>query len=561
MLTQKNSFIQNLITILKKVEKTFGSMKFAVSIISIFAIFLIYGTFMESYHGAEFANRLVYKSWWFIGTQLLMFASIIIATYMRFPLKKRLYGFYTIHLGLIILFIGSFITYINGIDGSIELYPNTPSRKIGIDKDFLKITYINELETSRKFSLPFSAHATEMNINFKDLLTIKEFYPSARLETRWQTSTLSPEEVDHGSTYIIFNENVSQEFTMSLNPQSDFKSSQRLGPLSISYMPEVLHDCFIRSSKSGFLIWNTVTNECYTPEQKGIPVVKTKKGSEFIAFKKEGEILKFFPNFSPLPVNDDLTKNPNSDYRVFSKAIFEKKPNLFLFGKKIAFYKKRKKAWIGKHFKQDNQLIKLPWMGFQLRLLEHKDRMVPLQEPIYTRPIQDSGKIIKGDIKAVKVSINNKDYWVRSDAPLALNNGKTQVRMQLTKGEIKLPYQITLRKFKMDTNPGTNDPASYESFVDLLDGRNQKPATDHHVFMNNPLKYDDFTFYQASYFQIDQNTYGSVFSVNFDPGRPWKYLGSILLVLGSIWHYVIRRRKSRPKTSQATKLKKEEASA
>ena len=100
-------------------------------------------------------------------------------------------------------------------------------------------------------------------------------------------------------------------------------------------MPEVLHNCFTKPSKSGFLIWNTITNDCYTPEDKNIPIIKTSKGNKFIAFKNAEEVLKFFPNFSPLPVNDDLTKNIDSEYRVFSKEIFEKKPNLFLFGKKI----------------------------------------------------------------------------------------------------------------------------------------------------------------------------------------------------------------------------------
>jgi hypothetical protein len=75
---------------------------------------------MESYHGAEFAGRLVYKSWWFMLIEFGMFISIFMATVVRLPIKKRLYGFYVIHTGLIILFIGSFFTYINGIDGSIQ---------------------------------------------------------------------------------------------------------------------------------------------------------------------------------------------------------------------------------------------------------------------------------------------------------------------------------------------------------------------------------------------------------------------------------------------------------
>src|SRR5690606_38323718 len=111
--------------------------------------------------------------------------------------------------------------------------------------------------------------------------------------------------------------------------------------------------------------------------------------------------------------------------------------------------------------------------------------------------------------------------------------------MQIKKRILKLPYQITLERFKMDKNPGTNTPASFESFISVLDGRKQAPAFSQHVFMNNPLKYDGFTFYQSSYFPIGPDQFGSALSVNFHPGRWIKYLGSLLLVFGSIWHYLI----------------------
>ena len=39
----------------------------------------------------------------------------------------------------------------------------------------------------------------------------------------------------------------------------------------------------------------------------------------------------------------------------------------------------------------------------------------------------------------------------------------------------------------MDKDPGTNNPASYESFVQLF---SRDGATDHHIYMNNPLKFD-----------------------------------------------------------------------
>ncbi|MFZ8933021.1 MAG: hypothetical protein ACO2ZP_03900, partial [Bacteriovoracaceae bacterium] len=54
-----------------KVENTFGSLKFAVIIIMVFTIFMIVGTFAESYYGTEFANRLIYKKWPFMLIQLV----------------------------------------------------------------------------------------------------------------------------------------------------------------------------------------------------------------------------------------------------------------------------------------------------------------------------------------------------------------------------------------------------------------------------------------------------------------------------------------------------------
>ena len=189
-------------------------------------------------------------------------------------------------------------------------------------------------------------------------------------------------------------------------------------------------------------------------------------------------------------------------------------------------------------------------MNFKIRLLKYSPDRYPIQVPKAVVPIQDNGKIIKGDIKAVEVEVGGKSYYVRSDGPLELSNSSLNVRLQITSKQIKLPYQITLERFKMNKNPGTNDPASYESFVQLLDGRGATGVEKHHVYMNNPLKYDDFTFYQASYFPVGKDAqgedqYGSALSVNYDPGRFFKYLGSLLIVLGSIWHFIINRKKTK----------------
>ena len=523
-----------------KIEKVLSSMKFAVIIITIFSISLVYGTFMESYHGREFANRLVYKSFWFMGIQGLMFLSILLATLVRLPAKKRLYGFYTIHAGLILLFIGSFITYINGIDGIVELRPNEPTNKIQLDEDVLAIRTTNG-KIIRKF-LPYNAFEIDLNQNIEGF-QIKEYLPSAKLAKKW--IPFNDGELQHSSEYFLYNENVSDQFMLSLASLSDFKATKKLGPLSVNYMPNILYPCFSRTSDTEFILWNMVQGKCLNINTKEHLVGKTKSGNDFFVYDWNGQKLKFFPNQSPLPLNDDLTKRNDTPLRVFSKSIFTKKPHLFLFGESAAFYNKRKKVWVGKKFDGKNTEIKLPWMNFKIKLIEHKTDSYPVERPVFTRPIQDKSEIIEGDLKAVKVSVFGVDHWVRNDKPLTLSDGQRNIQMMIIKNEKRLPYQFTLERFKMDKNPGTNDPASYESFVSLLDGRENKSSETHHIYMNNPLKYDEFTYYQSSYFQLGPDLYGSALSVNYDPGRFLKYFGSFLIVFGSIWHFYIRRKKKK----------------
>ena len=83
---------------IKKVENFLGGLKFAVILITVFTVAMIVGTFQESYHGAEYANRLIYKSAWFMLLQFGFFVCVFMAALLRLPPRKGLYGFYTIQL-------------------------------------------------------------------------------------------------------------------------------------------------------------------------------------------------------------------------------------------------------------------------------------------------------------------------------------------------------------------------------------------------------------------------------------------------------------------------------
>jgi len=123
------------------------------------------------------------------------------------------------------------------------------------------------------------------------------------------------------------------------------------------------------------------------------------------------------------------------------------------------------------------------------------------------------------------------------EGTLHLRNGETKgkIVVQLSKGNpsntklYPLGFKIRLDKFVVKKYPGSMQPSSYDSFITVIDGKNQFPF---HIYMNHILVYKGFRFYQASY---DPDEKGSILSVNHDPGIYPTYLGYLLLTVGFFW--------------------------
>jgi hypothetical protein len=528
----------------QQIELFLGGLKFAVIIILLFSLAMTIGTFMESYYGTDFANRVVYKTFPFMLIQFCMLMSIIFAAFLRLPPKKRLYGFYTVHAGLVTIGIGSMLTYIAGVDGNITLMPNEPNRQVILAKDIIKFTYPDEGKVVSS-ELPYTAFSTDIKQSFEDI-NLLEFLPFAEGKFVWAEpiNTYPQMAPLHSSRYHFKNPFAEEELTLSLHPEtsSDFQSTLTMGPLTFNYMPANLATCFEKQNASGIIIWNSETAECFTPEDRNIAVKSTTSNNRFVVVPMGKELKTFFPDFSPYPVDAGLQVDQKSIIRSFSKKIFEEKPALFLFGKKLSYYSKADSKWVMGELAAKGPAASLPWMGAEITLLEHQDTLVPFNLPVARVPVQKNGVVIKGDVRAVRLEILGKEYWVSNYAPLSLMIQGKKVIIEVTKESLTLPFEVALSQFKMDKDPGTNNPASYESFVKLFsDGK----MSNHHVFMNNPLKHQGFTFYQASYAQDSAGNYNSTLTVNVDQGRFLKYLGSLMLVLGAIWHFNLNQKKKK----------------
>lgn len=532
----------------QKIEKTLGGLKFAVILLILFALLMIVGTFCESYYGTDFANRVIYKTWFFMLLQFGMFISIIFAAFLRLPPKKRLYGFYTIHAGLILIGMGSFMTYYAGVDGSIVLPPNSPSREVILSDDIIKMRFENDGRVVT-YKLPYTSFGTDIDEEYEDI-KLRRYLPFADKKFKWLEAKESYPNTEpiHSTQYFLKNAFVTQDLTLSLHPEAiDFESNATLGPLTVHYLPSSLAKCFAKDNPSKLILWDKQEESCFTPEEKEISIQKTKEGNRFLVYQKENIYFSFFPDMSPWPLDEKMQVIRGGSLRIFSKKLFEDSPNLFLFGTATSWFDKDEGTWNYQNFttgKKEDKTVILPWMGLEVTMLDHKERKVPGLVPTEVLPIQKNNEMIKGQTRALELEVQNKKYWVTNDTPVQLLIDGRKVVFYLEKESLTLPFEFVLTKFKMEKDPGTNRPASYESFVRLF---TSEGTQNHHIYMNNPLKHMGFTFYQASYSQDRQGNYISTLSVNVDPGRPFKYAGSLMLVFGSMWHYFLNYRKRKKK--------------
>ncbi|HSI10185.1 MAG: cytochrome c biogenesis protein ResB [Rariglobus sp.] len=97
------------------------------------------------------------------------------------------------------------------------------------------------------------------------------------------------------------------------------------------------------------------------------------------------------------------------------------------------------------------------------------------------------------------------------------------------------PYSLTLLKFSHDRYMGTDIPKNFASKVRLHseDGTTDREAL---IYMNNPLRYDGLTFYQAGF---DNNDTTTILQVVRNPSWLLPYIACILMGLGLVIQFGI----------------------
>ncbi len=107
--------------------------------------------------------------------------------------------------------------------------------------------------------------------------------------------------------------------------------------------------------------------------------------------------------------------------------------------------------------------------------------------------------------------------------------GNTFVKLNYGSIAIPLPFSVYLKDFELQKYPGSENPASFASYVEI---RDNEEHLNYHIFMNHVLDYKGYRLFQSAYFPDES---GTILSVNQDYwGTMISYAGYLLMGLGMI---------------------------
>lgn len=183
---------------------------------------------------------------------------------------------------------------------------------------------------------------------------------------------------------------------------------------------------------------------------------------------------------------------------------------------------------------REGEILPTGWMGLELKVL----RFLP--KASFAWDFKEASKSSELTNAAIRISFQGKEHWLQLDDVLKLFTEKAVYVITYGHRRIDIGFDVRLKEFQIGRYPGTMRAAAYESRVEVP-GLGEST-----ISMNEPLKHRGLTLYQASFQDGPDGTpVASVLSVNYDPGRWLKYLGSLIISIGVIVLFYDRRKAAR----------------
>ncbi len=217
-----------------------------------------------------------------------------------------------------------------------------------------------------------------------------------------------------------------------------------------------------------------------------------------------------------------------------------------------------------------NQTIELVEQGFRISVKEFYKNCEAFSEQDSDAPLNASGITHLQSAALQKEPEKNKPGGVFSvttgdqktfdillfgaeTRPVTIKAGAKRYHAILRLKRFPLPFVLRLKDFRKEEHPGTTIARSFQSLVEVqpLEGKkfNAKAWREKLIAMNEPLRYKDFTLYQASFSVDESGQESSTLAVVQNAGRLMPYISTLVTVLGLVTHFSMMAVHSRKNTT------------
>ena len=535
-----------------------SSVKLGAVLMSIIAVASIFGTFIESFYGGrDAAYQIIYAAAWFEATLALFVISLTLSFFKRMPYRRQQSGFVVIHMAMIMILISAGITRYFGYEGIMPI-------REGATVDYILSAKVHAKVSTGKqeASYPVRLFKTGKVDHWQDVALEGQEYELGVTEF-WANFTEVYDEGPGGPPGVQFGVSMGGDISTHVltagqrdkigSVPAHFLTGGFIGDMTVS----PYGDLRVRSGGESCTI--AVGAPDGTVHQCGDLSLEIKEFQTSYAVGGESN------------PNGDMT-NPmirvaisDKDGRTGERMLFALHPDFSMghsgneeaFGELDLLYSVS--SGVEFTFGANDGLqarASFPISAINMNSDDREDidsgEIFTVQEEfLYINDAQGFSfvpvKIMSSVVlrpansensnapPAVRLTVRDKE-GNEASAICVKRGGSERVdlngqRFNLSFGpvKLKLDYSLTLDDFVLNTYPGSDNPATYESYVVVNDPGQGITNERFHVYMNHPLTHRGSKHFQSSY---DPDRKGTVLSVNHDPGKIPTYIGYALISLG-----------------------------
>ncbi len=536
-----------------------SSTKFSAGLMVIVAIASAKATFIESDYGRDAAYDLVYAARWFEVLLLLVTISLILLFFKRWPYKPKNFGFMLVHISIVVILISSGITRYLGFEGVMPIREGQSSNFYYSARSHIQATLGEETDSFPVRLWKPGESNIRKNVTFggaKYKLGVTEFWP--HFEEAYQPGPGGRPALQYGA---------SRDGDVVTHTLLQGGKGAIAG-IEAKYLTGEFSET-MSNSPFGDLRLHIAGNTCTIPVEPGSEAEHSCGDYKFritefqTDFKVGGESNPDGPLINPM-IRVAIT---GPDGVTGERILFALHPDFSMghgggegeFTDLDLLYQVNR----GIEFAAGGETGLQGRASFPIRSMDMNTQeegayaageIFPVRaEVLYASPENDLSFVPVGIYDSVvlaptfsenpgagaaaRVVIRDGDgneaeaICREHGRPQRVELGGQTIELSYAPVFKQLPYSLHLDDFVLQTYPGSDNPATYESWVTLIDGEKGIEGKKVHIFMNRPLDHRGTKHFQSSY---DPDLKGTVLTVNNDPGKLPTYFGYTLISLGFV---------------------------